>query len=148
MWFYREGQEVCSMFGAEGNKEVYQTPHRAWDSHADVQYYYGMVVFTSQQRLCCYLCKAALTALITLDSLVLTVLFSPAGAHHSLVYWLSVPHLGLFLGLFCGKGVKWRVWDLCWCSLVGTGKIKIKQTNRDLLQFLDILEFCDTFRSL
>lgn len=101
-----EGQEVCSVFGAEGNKEIYQTPHRAWGSLAVVQYYYGMVVFTSQRRLYCCFCEGASTALITLDSLVLTVLLSPAGAHHSLVYWLPVPHLGFVLGLFCGKGVK------------------------------------------
>lgn len=79
---------------------------------------------------------------------------SSAGTHHSMVHRLSVSHPGVIPGVLCGKGVKWGVWDLCWCTVVGTGKTKLseKQFKHSLAQAMSLkpsgdFDYCFT-RSL
>lgn len=45
-----------------------------------------------------------------------------AGVDHSLVHWLPVPDPGLFPCVSGREGGKRDVCDLCWCSVVGSGK--------------------------
>lgn len=52
-----------------------------------------------------------------------------AGADHSVVYWLPVFDSCQFPGLFGRERRQWPVWNLCRCSLVGTGKILYTQTH-------------------
>ncbi len=149
----KEIGRVCNICGVEGNKDVYEIlglPQRASNSHNHVQYYYRMAIFTNLQRLHHHFARHPRRHFITLDSLMLIVLVFSVGAHHSMVHWLPVSHPGFIPGLLCGKGVKWWIWDLCWCSLVGTGKTKLK--NNKGLQYLLIslenysvkkLAFCD-----
>lgn len=55
------------------------------------------------------------------------------GAHHGLVHRLSVSHPGVIPGLLCGKRVERGVWDLRWCTLVGSGKQKVKKKIKEHL---------------
>lgn len=129
---------VCGMYRAEGNKNVYEIlglPQRASDSHNLVQYYYRGAIFTKLHGLHQHFVRHTRWHFITLESLMLIVLVFSVGAHHSVVHRLSVPDPGFIPGLLCRKRDEWRVWYLCWCSLVGTGKTKLtwKKGNTKVL---------------
>lgn len=127
----------------EGNKDAYERlglPQRACDSHNHVQYHYTIVVFTKLRRLQGILVDT-FHLTITLAPLMFIVLVFSVGAHHSMVHRLPLSHPGFIPCLFCGKGVKWWVWDLCWCSLVGTGKTKLKKHNKTWVVSINITIF-------
>lgn len=53
---------------------------------------------------------------------VLVLCLPLAGVDHSLVHWLPVSDPGLFSCVSGWEGGQRDVCDLCWCSVVGSGK--------------------------
>lgn len=95
-----------------------------------------MAIFTKLQRLHQPFAWLPKWPFITLDSLMLVLLVPFVGAYHSMVHRISVSHSGFVPGLLCGEGVKWSVWHLCRCSLVGTGKTE----KRVYSHYIEILK--------
>lgn len=124
MWW--EGGRVCGMCGDEGNKwhlwKVWVPAEGMW-----------LTIMSDIITKCPLLVNhrryiSEITLYYVSFPGAYCIVFS-AGAHHSVVHRLSMSHPCFFPGLLCGKGVKWGVWDLRRCTLVGTGKTKLKKTN-------------------